>query len=193
MRHWLPGPARRTSRRPMASSQPSPKAAVDFFTLLQQLKTTQRAGWGMRGVNNPESIADHMYRMGMMAMVAGNDSVDMNRCVKMALVHDVAESIVGDITPYDGVSKEEKREREAAAMETIKNMLGVHTSVAEEVGSLWREYESGSSPEALLVKDLDKLEMIQQAHEYEGQQGKDLSEFFESTKGSFKTATGCVC
>jgi 5'-deoxynucleotidase YfbR-like HD superfamily hydrolase len=50
------------------------------------------------------------------------------RCVKLALVHDVAEAIVGDIAPCDGVPKEEKSRLEAAAMQTIKNMLGEHTA-----------------------------------------------------------------
>lgn len=47
-----------------------------------------------KGVAQPESIADHMYRMGMMALISGDAGVDTNRCVRMALVHDVAEALV---------------------------------------------------------------------------------------------------
>jgi putative hydrolase of HD superfamily len=45
-------------------------------------------------------LADHMYRMGMMSMIASDAGVDQTRCIKMSIVHDVAESIVGDITPH---------------------------------------------------------------------------------------------
>jgi putative hydrolase of HD superfamily len=69
------------------------------------LQVTKRSGWVRKGVAGPESIADHMYRMGLMAtLCAGASGVDVTRCIKMALVHDVAEAIVGDITPHCGVS-----------------------------------------------------------------------------------------
>lgn len=97
----------------------------------------------------------------------------------MSLVHDLAESIVGDITPYDGVSKEEKQKREEAAMKVIGETLD--KEMGELVLGLWREYEEGTSAEAQVVKDLDKYEMLIQAWEYENKYGEDLSEFFEST------------
>ncbi|EFJ52951.1 hypothetical protein VOLCADRAFT_54922 [Volvox carteri f. nagariensis] len=172
-------------------SQPTPAGAIDFLMLLQQLKLTKRTGWVRKNVNGPESIADHMYRMSMMALIATDSGVDVNRCIKMALVHDVAESLVGDITPHCGVSDQEKHLRELAAVGQIKEMLGVDTAAALEVESLWLEYEAASSPEALLVKDFDKLEMIITAFQYEqAQPGMLLEEFFASTSGRFKTATG---
>lgn len=71
--------------------------------------------------------ADHMYRMGMMSLLASDCGVDATRCMKMALVHDVAEAIVGDITPHCSVSDEDKFSLEAAAIQKIKDMLGQHT------------------------------------------------------------------
>jgi putative hydrolases of HD superfamily len=47
--------------------------------------------------------ADHMYRMGVMSLLATDSGVDTSRCIRMALVHDIAEAIVGDITPHCGV------------------------------------------------------------------------------------------
>ncbi|KAF3494410.1 hypothetical protein DY000_02057129 [Brassica cretica] len=61
---------------------------------------------------------------------------------------------------------------------------------AEEIAELWREYEANASPEAKVVKDFDKLEMILQALEYEQEQGQDLEEFFQSTAGKFQTDIG---
>ncbi|GFH13480.1 HD domain-containing protein [Haematococcus lacustris] len=153
--------------------------------------TTKRTGWVIRGVPAPESIADHMYRMGMMSLVASGSELDQARCVKMSIVHDVAEAIVGDITPHCKVSPEEKKRLEADAVAQIQSMLGPDTRAAQEVSELWREYEAAASPEAQFVKDMDKIEMILQAYEYEGlQQGLNLQEFYDGTTGRFKTEAG---
>lgn len=52
---------------------------------------------------------------------------------------------------------------------------------------LWEEYESGTTPEAKCVKDLDKLELILQADEYEADQNVDLQQFFDNTENVFTT------
>ncbi|XP_021989566.1 5'-deoxynucleotidase HDDC2 isoform X1 [Helianthus annuus] len=173
-----------------SASSPSPSSAIDFLTLCHSLKSTKRAGWVKRDVAGPESIADHMYRMGLMALIA-NDAPGVNRdkCIKMAIVHDIAEAIVGDITPSDGVPKAEKSRREKEAIDHMCKLLGGGPR-AEEIHELWMEYEENSTTEAKVVKDFDKIEMILQALEYENEQNKDLEEFFESTAGKFQTDLG---
>ncbi|CAI8587231.1 unnamed protein product [Vicia faba] len=174
----------------VSTNNPSASSAIDFLSLCHRLKTTKRAGWLRKDVQDPESIADHMYRMGLMALIAPDfPGIDRDKCVKMAVVHDIAEAIVGDITPADGVPKEEKSRREQEALDHMCKVLG-GGSRAKEVAELWTEYEANSSPEAKFVKDLDKVEMILQALEYEDEQGKDLDEFFQSTAGKFQTEIG---
>ncbi|KAI7979077.1 HD domain-containing protein 2 [Camellia lanceoleosa] len=112
-----------------------------------------------------------------------------NRCIKIAIVHDIAEAIVGDITPSDGVPKQEKSRLEQAALNEMCEVLGGGLR-AEEMKELWAEYENNSSIEANLVKDFDKVEMILQALEYEMEHGKVLDEFFLSTAGKFQTEIG---
>ncbi|XP_043711473.1 5'-deoxynucleotidase HDDC2 isoform X2 [Telopea speciosissima] len=171
-------------------STSSASSAIDFLSLCHHLKTTKRAGWVRKGIQGPESIADHMYRMGIMAFIATDiPGIDRDRCIKMAIVHDIAEAIVGDITPSDGVPKLEKSRREREALEYMCKLLG-GGSRANEIGELWMEYEENSSPEAKVVKDFDKVEMILQALEYESEQGKDLDEFFQTTAGKFQTDIG---
>ncbi|TVT96727.1 hypothetical protein EJB05_24580, partial [Eragrostis curvula] len=168
----------------------SASSAIDFLTLCHRLKTTKREGWVRRGVQAPESIADHMYRMGVMALIAADlPGVDRDRCVKMAIVHDIAEAIVGDITPSDNVPKEEKSRREKEALDHMCELLGGGPR-AQEIRELWMEYEENASLEAKVVKDFDKVEMILQALEYEKEQGRDLEEFFQSTAGKFQTDIG---
>lgn len=65
--------------------------------------------------------------MGMMSLLASDAGVDAGRCMRMALVHDVAEAIVGDITPHCQVSDEDKYRLEADAIAHMKQMLGPHT------------------------------------------------------------------
>ncbi|KMZ72282.1 HD domain containing protein [Zostera marina] len=172
------------------SKSSSPSSAIDFLTLCHRLKTTKRTGWVLRDVKQPESIADHMYRMGIMALISHDmPGVDRDRCVKIALVHDIAEAIVGDITPSDGISKEEKNRRETEALDQMCEVLG-DAERAKEIHELWMEYENNSTLEAKMVKDFDKVEMILQALEYETEQGKNLQEFFNSTAGKFQTEIG---
>lgn len=171
----------------------SSAAAIDFLTLTRSLKTTKRTGWVISGVSHPESIADHMYRMSLMAMIASfsNESLDTNRCIKLALIHDLAEAKVGDITPHCGVSDEDKYKLELGTMEQIQSMLGPLLG-GDEIIELWKEYEEGASTEAKLLKDLDKIEMILQAQEYEaeGSSAKSLDQFFTSTEGKWRTEIG---
>ena len=89
-------------------------------------------------VAGPESIADHMYRMACMALLmTGNRTYDHSRLLKMAIVHDIAEALVGDITPVDGVSDSDKRAREEAALRQMMDMLGEDTAAAQEMSDLW--------------------------------------------------------
>ncbi|XP_023551621.1 HD domain-containing protein C4G3.17 [Cucurbita pepo subsp. pepo] len=173
-----------------STGSPSSSSVIDFLTLCHRLKTTKRKGWINHGINGPESIADHMYRMALMSLIAGDlPGVNRERCIKIALVHDIAEAIVGDITPSDGVPKEEKSRRESAALNEMCQLLGGGMR-AEEIKELWTEYENNSSLEANLVKDFDKVELILQAFEYEIEHGKALDEFFHSTAGKFQTDVG---
>eukprot|EP00956_Cyclotella_meneghiniana_P031750 scaffold84425_cov53-Cyclotella_meneghiniana.AAC.1 len=177
---------------PKHQSVTSASAAIDFLTLTRTLKTTKRTGWIMRGVPNPESIADHMYRMSLMAMVSSfSTSLNTDRCIKLALIHDLAEARVGDITPHCGVSDKEKYDLELQTMEYISKMLGPLLG-GDEILSLWKEYDDGSTEEAKLLKDLDKIEMILQAQEYEeeGRHEKSLDQFFTSTAGKWRTEIG---
>ncbi|KAH9504428.1 HD domain-containing protein 2 [Bulinus truncatus] len=165
----------------------------EFMKLIGQLKQVERTGWVRKGVKNPESVAEHSYRMAMAAFaLPPSSSLDKDKCIKMALVHDMAESIVGDLTPWCGVSKEEKREREKEATTHITSL--VSEEAGKEMYQLWMEYENQSSPEAKFVKDLDKFEMLVQAYEYENIQNKpkNLQEFFDHTWEKYKFSTDLV-
>ena len=81
----------------MAQVVVEPTKALDFFRLVGKLKTTKRTGWVNNEVMLPESIADHMYRMSMLAMMITDPTIDKDRLIKICLVHDLGESIVGKL------------------------------------------------------------------------------------------------
>lgn len=132
-----------------------------------------------------ESIADHMYRMSLMTFLCPPSlapKLDLNKCMKMCLIHDMAESIVGDITPVDGIPKPEKSRREAETMDYISNrLLGkVYGGLAgQEIRAIWQEYEDSKTIDSHFVHDIDKMELILQMVEYEKRVDKclDLGEF----------------
>ncbi|CAN0018968.1 unnamed protein product [Pylaiella littoralis] len=165
---------------------PAPSNALSFLRVVGKLKELKRTGWVHRGVDKPESVSDHMYRMALCSFLITDPTLDRSRIMKLAVVHDLAEALAGDIAPFQKVSKEEKRRLEEEGLEKITATIG-SDPIALEIKQLWYEYEDCTSEEARLVKDLDKLEMIVQADDYEKGQGLDLSEFFESTEGCFTT------
>ncbi|XP_055546003.1 5'-deoxynucleotidase HDDC2 isoform X2 [Wyeomyia smithii] len=158
---------------------------VKFLELVGNLKHTKRTGWVLRNVKDCESISGHMYRMGMMSfLLDGSVGLDRIRVMELAMIHDLAESIVGDITPYCGISREEKLLREFSAMSEIADLLG---PCKDKLLELFNEYEEGKTDEAKFVKDLDRLDMVLQAFEYEKRDNCPLKhqEFFDSTEGKF--------
>ncbi|OAJ44445.1 hypothetical protein BDEG_27670 [Batrachochytrium dendrobatidis JEL423] len=99
-----------------------------------------------------------MHRMSIIAMLIKDPTMDKNRLIKMAIVHDLAEAVVGDITPYSGVSKKDKQQRERDAMALFVENQGRSSEILE-IQALWEEYEAGSTKEALLCKDIDKASL----------------------------------
>lgn len=113
--------------------------------------------------------------------------LDLAKCTKMALIHDMAEALVGDITPRDNVLKSEKSRREAETMDYLcGRLLGkVHGGMnGEEIRNVWQEYEDGETDESKFVHDVDKIELMHQMLEYEkSHEGRiQLSEFARVAK-----------
>ncbi|BGP12857.1 hypothetical protein JCM10213_000382 [Rhodosporidiobolus nylandii] len=176
-----------TSGTPAAPPVPEDcqEGVLGFFHTLERVKTNKRTGWVNQGIDKPESIADHMYRMAMMCLAyPETSSLDISKCVMLSIVHDLAEADVGDITPEhaSGVSKATKLALEEKAMDRIYGLLGTTSIPALRLKSLWEEYEARETAESKFVKDLDLYELCQQAVEYENSQGcRTLQGFFETT------------
>ncbi|KIW44381.1 uncharacterized protein PV06_05393 [Exophiala oligosperma] len=161
------------NRSPTLDMSPLP-----FLHLANVLKQLPRTGW-LRTIEHPESVAAHMYRMALMALCAPS-GLDKEKCVLLALAHDMAESVVGDITPHDNVSKEDKFKLEDFGFRYIKSLLDpFDPTLGEKLRTAWLEYEEGMTREAQYMYDVDKLECMIQAFEYEQMTlgEKNLEEF----------------
>lgn len=148
-----------------------------LINILGKLKELQRTGWINKEIENAETVAAHSYGVALLALLFAPKYLDKEKCLKLALVHDLQEALVGDITPFDGVSEEEKAQREKAAVKEISQKL--HFAELED---LFTEYENNQTAEARFVKDMDKLDTVLQAKYYDNNQrseDKIFNEFYD--------------
>ena len=161
---------------------------LDFFYLVLELKKVPRKGWKSKAnIEHPESVADHSYGTAMMAMVLSDlQKLDTQKIIKMALLHDLAETITGDFMPEE-ISKEIKNISERDAMKEILSKLP--ENIAEEYTKIWQEYLQINTKESILLHDIDKMEMAIQALKYssEGISSEKLNLFIDSAKKEIKS------
>ncbi|QSQ26825.1 HD domain-containing protein [Pyxidicoccus parkwayensis] len=154
---------------------------IEAYFELNHLKQLFRQGWLRVGIppERCESVAEHSFFVALLGLFVAEGffpQADASKVVRIALLHDLGEAYAGDITPHDGVDKAAKHALERRAVETIFGKL----PRAAEYLSLWDEYEHGTSFEARLVRQLDRLEMGLQACVYEHHGMGDLSQFYAS-------------
>ena len=172
------------TKRPGAIRHLSPGTASPLLRAMyefQHLKTLYRQGWLRAGVprDQCESVAEHSMGVAMLSLFLADahfPQLDRTKILLLALLHDFGEIHAGDIVPGK-MSLEEKHELEKAAVERVLAKL----PNGREYLAVWEEYEACETPEAKLVKQVDRLEMGIQASVYEHENFADLSDFFDST------------
>jgi putative hydrolase of HD superfamily len=161
-----------------------------FLSELMRLKSVPRIGWLLRGVRDVESVAAHSYGVAVIAMLladraraAGLD-VNVERLLRMALLHDMTETRTGDlpstIKRYFG-KESVKRADERIAKEMCAELGTLNASYFE----LWLDYEHRASLESKLVKAADKLDLLFQSREYEKGGAQSLQEFWDTADSDF--------
>ncbi|MFP4534654.1 MAG: HD domain-containing protein [Spirochaetaceae bacterium] len=147
------------------------RSLISFVQGLERLKNETRHAWTSTG--RRESIAEHSWRLAMFALVLEPEFpvVDMNRVVRMLLVHDLGEAVEGDVSAkYENATPEEKLRREEDALRELLREL--ESPARGEIVDLWEEYNRADTDEARMAKALDKLETIIQHN-----QGANPEEF----------------
>ena len=159
-----------------------------FLRAAERLKTVTRSGWTSTG--KAESVAEHTWRLCLMAMVLYGraEDIDLARLLKMCLIHDLGEAIGGDVPAPAQVAGSPKAGQERADLLSLVEPLPA--AGRREILELWDEYEAASSPEAKLAKGLDKLETILQ--HTQGRNPDDFDYAFNLEYGQRYTAADPV-
>ena len=133
---------------------------IRFIKEIENLKSVTRTAWTKTG--RRESTAEHSWRLAMLLMVLREDfkDLDIDKAIKMSLVHDLGELYDGDISAKLQNDNDNKADMEEKAMRRMLTILP--ENLAENIYDLWKEYNECSTKEAKLVKAMDKLETIVQ-------------------------------
>ncbi len=153
----------------------------EITTLIETLglKRLPRSGWVRAGVSEPESVAAHSWGVSWLVLVFLPPELDRARALTYAVLHDLPEVRVGDLTPHDGIAPLEKARREHQAMASL-------CASVPGGGALllaWEAYERQADPEARFVKQLDRVDMALQAVFY-GREGTVVDEFLASARAA---------
>lgn len=153
------------------------------------LKRLPRMGWLLAGVAPVESVADHSFGVAFLSLLLADvingaweieglaGPLSVERTLRLALLHDLAESLLTDLPKRSSelIGSTAKHAAEEEAMSTLLALL----PEGDDYLALWQEYDATSTPEASLVKDADKLEMVHQALCYEARGQANLAEFWQ--------------
>ena len=134
---------------------------IDFLRVMERLKDAPRHCWTTGG--RRESVAEHSWRVALMAMLMADEfpELDIDRVIRMCLVHDIGEAITGDIPTF--VKTDADRAVEGREVEAL--IGGLPEPWPGTLGALFAEMEAQQTLEAKLCKALDRMEAIQSHNE----------------------------
>jgi putative hydrolase of HD superfamily len=139
------------------------KNLIDFHKKAEKLKTTTRHSW-LTDSSRQESVAEHSWMLCLLAILLHDKldiKVDLLRVIKMLTMHDLAESVTGDIPSFEISNRQEsKYANEKKAFTYLVESLPKEK--AEEILDLWEEFERNETPEAKFGNSLDKVEAVMQ-------------------------------
>lgn len=165
-----------TLRIPQHGATLAPMSSLDLLLEMRRLKQVPRAGWLRVGVTRVESVADHSWGVAWLVLALLPQGLDRERALIYAVLHDAAEVRTGDITPYDGVSTEEKKWRELSAIE------GLFGQAVPALERFWRDYLAQADEESRFVRQLDRLELALEALALAEQGEHDMEQFLLSAE-----------
>ncbi len=135
---------------------------LDFLRAAEALKTVKRSAWTAAG--EPESVAEHSWRLCLMALVLHSitPGVDVERLLKMCIIHDLGEAIGGDVPAPEQAHLGGGGKAAGERRDLLELLAPLPSALQEEIAALWDEYEADVTREAHLAKAFDKLETILQ-------------------------------
>ena len=134
----------------------NPREYIEFLHKIEKLKCNTRHSWTSSGRH--ESVAEHSWRLAVMAMLCADEypELDINKVIKMCLMHDFGEAITGDVPSFFKTQAHEDVEDSA-----VKGLLSsLSCELSTELLCLFDEMNARETPEAKLFKSLDNLEAV---------------------------------
>ena len=154
----------------------------NFYDEIFSLKNLVRRGWQLRIFTGErlESDAEHCFSCCLLALKIIEDrklDLDKEKVLQMLLFHELGEIDVGDITPVDNVTKEEKHNKERVAVKRVSNVFEM-----PQMFELWKEFEECETKEAKFCKVIDKLDTVLQSKQYSMEQNstEPFTEFYNN-------------
>lgn len=155
---------------------------------LQRLKRLDRTGWTLRGLaNGTESVAAHSFGVTVAAMLLADEiqargtTIDLEKVLRLALIHDWAETRIGDM-PKTAVSYFGREVRRNAELTAFADVIEAANSSRVSYQGLYEEYEVRTSLEARIVKAADVVDLLVQALALERGGARGLDEFWEAAE-----------
>jgi putative hydrolases of HD superfamily len=133
---------------------------IAFIEEIEKMKSVLRTSWNSSG--RRDSDAEHSWRLALLACVISEEykELDINKLLVMSLIHDIGEIYEGDISAALKPDQENKFQTEYRAVQQVFSLLP--EAQANRMLELWLEYNENKTPEAKLIKALDKAETILQ-------------------------------
>ena len=134
----------------------NPREYIEFLGKIEKLKCNTRHSW--TSIGRRESVAEHSWRLSVMAMLCADEypELDINKVIRMCLIHDFGEAVTGDVPSFYKTETHEKEEAKA-----IKDLLSsLPNGIRDELSDLFDEMNALETPEAKLFKSLDNLEAV---------------------------------
>jgi putative hydrolase of HD superfamily len=166
------------------------KAQLDLLREMMRLKAVPRIGWLLRGVRDVESVASHTFGVAIISMLLADIArergmeVDVERVLRMALLHDLTEARIGDL-PSTVKHYFDPHALKVADERAASEMLSQVGEIGESLLNVWQDYEHRANLEARIVKAADKFDLLMQAYEYERGGAKSLDEFWNGAANDF--------
>jgi putative hydrolase of HD superfamily len=172
-------------REELTALSPRSRKIATLYFQAHHLKHIYRKGWLENNISTKycESIADHTFGVAFLVLILADEvdpSLNHEKLLKMALLHDYSESVIGDTTPRNEVDHTFRKHMESEIFSDFFSTL----KGGQALIRLFHEFETQTSPEAKFLKEIDALEMTLQAVFYEKKHGVNPETFFQSAETS---------
>ncbi len=151
----------------------NPDELAKIITASETLTELPRTGYVLAGVEHPEAVSSHCFQTAFLVMLISpwENGIGVDRAIRIALVHDISESLVTDLP----LVAKKFLNKDEAEIKAASELLEDHPDLLE----LYLEYREGQTLEAKFVRDMDRLQMLIRASRYKRTSRGDMSNFLD--------------